>query len=233
MSSGNDSRIAPRVKIIPLHRISFKSLNPARVLPLGVRNISSTGFGLIPPPVAWETRPDSLVGQLTIGAEQLDIAARIVHLSQAIVGCQFQGDTAALSRLLEEYFKVELNALKARQINPAVLKQDPRGTPHWFVAENNSELYYVEKDGALVHFRLSVFGNSIDGGEGKPVTFGIEESDRTPEGDIRKGSVLIQTTQSLPREIVETAIRFIESIEKAPREVKDRLTGWIGKASRQ
>jgi hypothetical protein len=213
--------------------MSFAAIKPANLASFQVRNISSTGLGLIHPVKAFEQKPDLLEGTLTLGSHQLDLAARVVHLSQAIVGCRFEGDVQALKKLLDEYFRVEMNALQARQINPMVLKKDPRGTPHWFVAENNSELYYVENAGALAHFRLSVFGNSIDGGEGRPVSFGVEESDRTPEGDIRKGSVLIQTTETLPAEIVEAAIRFIEGIEKAPRGVKDRLVAWISAASKK
>jgi hypothetical protein len=221
-----ESRVAPRVRISPLHRIQFQCSEPQFAKfaqPIGVGNISSSGIAFIRSALPqWPGPTEQVGGLLLIGSHQLGIRARIIHLSTALVGCRFEGELASLQQAIDEYFKLELTAIQARPMNPSILKKDPRGTPHWFMAENNSELYYIENAGRVVHFHLSVFGNYIDGGEGKPTTYGHEQPDRDG-AELIKSSVLIHTTTDLPKDVVMGALRFLEGIDKVPREVRDQI----------
>lgn len=221
-----ETRVAARVRISPLHRITFDCHEPRVSAPVGVGNISASGIAFIRSSVpSWPGPSQYVAGQLLIGSKSLGIRARIVHLSTALVGCRYEGEFADLQSSIDDYFQLELTAMKARPINSSILKKDPRGTPHWFMAENNSELYYIENAGRIVHFHLSVFGNYIDGGEGKPTTFGHEQPDSGEE--LIKRSVLIHTTTDLPPDVVQGSLRFLESIEMVPGDVRTQILGMI------
>jgi hypothetical protein len=169
---------------------------------------------------------------------QFPIEARIAGLSSRVVECDLitaisLKDAQAATELrdtIESYFKVELGAIHMMRVNPAMVKSVPDGTPHWFYGDNNCSLYFVVSEGKIVRFSVSIFGNYIEGGEGKPMRYGQVTGDEAREAYQYKGASEVKWADRIPSDFTETISKFLFNISKLEPTFRFSISDMVGKA---
>ena len=203
----------PRVMIGPLHRVEF--IGPSGMV--RVVNVSPDGIGLFR-----NDAPDARAGQviegvLTIAGKPFSVAVEVRHVSPSVVGLRFKDVSAALNRAIEDYFRIEIVALKLRQMNPEFMKQDPEGTPVWFTDGRLNELYYVVKDGELKRFHMSFLGHYLEGGPDAPVRSGFapDESEEA-RGNSGQRAPLVDLGREASRQALELGQQLLVNVVALP-----------------
>jgi hypothetical protein len=218
----------PRVTLDPLHAVSFELMEGAAKIDLG--NLSISGMGLFASSLPSEVKNNDLLeGILHCGSERVKATARVVHLGQVLIGCQFVGHDAEVNRLVQSYFSLELNALSMISVRSELLQEDPDGTPHWIHGKNNCELFFVSKDERVIRFNLTFFGNYVEGGEEMRPKYGqIMEEDDGLGKPRHKSSALIRWDPALAAQLEPYALRFLGSVpylEESHRKAISRVLG--------
>jgi hypothetical protein len=201
-----------RVKLVPLHAVSFELGDDAKTI--GLSNLSISGMGLFSESLPTGLKNDDLIeGHLICGTQKAKISARIVHIGKQITGCQFVGHDADVNKLVQSYFSLELSALTMISVKPELLQEDPDGTPHWIHGKNNCELFFVSQGDRVVRFNLTFFGNYIEGAEGAKAKYGqiVEEDDGLGKPR-HKASALIRWDAQLATQLEPYALRFLSSV---------------------
>lgn len=215
-----------RVKLFPLHSVSFELVGWPKKTDLG--NLSISGMGIftesLPPGIKAN---DLLEGVLVCGGAQAKVTARVVHVGNTMTGCQFVGHDSEVNRLVQSYFNLELSALTMISVRPELLQEDPDGTPHWIHGKNNCELFYISRGEQVVRFNLTFFGNYIEGGAEMRAKYGqIVEDDDGAGKPRHKASALVRWDASLASQLEAYAVRFLASIphlEDAHRKELSRM----------
>lgn len=230
-------RTSLRVRIRPLHGIGFllgpvnrekdaasrglltvfEALRPARrppaaPPPVPVMNISLSGIGLLRSALThWPAPGSAMDGRLVVGSGSHALQLRVAHHTHDIVGCSFVDPPAEVPAAIESHLGTEIEALTMAHLGPEVLPPHDDGTPHAFHGEQNSELFFVERDGRIVHFRLAFLGNYLEGGEGRPVRFGVitREHDLAPE---HTDHATVHFLQNIDAGQLAATMRFIGAI---------------------
>lgn len=221
----------PRVKIGSLHRIEFLRVGQPSAR---LANVSTLGMGLIKADAESANVGDRISGELKIGERSYPTSATVRHASGVVVGCEFNDVTHAMARAIEEYFRIEILGLKLRRMNPQYMKADPEGTPAWFTDGGSNELYFVQKDGAIRRFHMSILGNYLEGGEKKPVRTGhvVDENDQAGHdgGRLAKASAMVELNPEASRQAIELARQLIRIVAELEPKDRDALEGLLGAA---
>jgi len=202
-----------RVRLLPLHKIEFNQKSPNVANGIQLSNLSISGAGFIRNSAAsWPAHGSVLCGSLNVDGKTVPVALKIVHNSPAIVGCAFEGETTELERTIDQFFKVELAAIKMEVLQTKPVKGIASGKAFWFRGPHNCELYFVEDPSGVVLFHLSVFGNYIESGESGVLSFGtvVSDGDASEMAPLSSNNIKKQT--SVPNETLEAAMKFIENV---------------------
>ncbi len=200
----------PRVRVTTLHRILFQRLRDSLRDPLELANISTQGIGLMRRNVGAIQTGQKITGELMINENGYPIELEVRHLSEHVVGCQFIGSTPVLTKAIEEYFRIEILALRLNRVDEAYLKQDPNGRVSWFTDGGQNEVHFVSDEQGVLNFHMSFLGNYIEGGRGRPLRCGhIVEDTRI----YHKGSALLDLSEPVTDEILELGKLLIDNVE--------------------
>ncbi len=223
---------APRVQLVPLHHVAFKKKGaPAGEPLLRMTNLSATGLGFAKDSAPdWPKEGGTLSGQLVLGEQEFDVTLKIVYITPAKVGGHFIQPPMALKRAVEQYFDLELAALNLDEVRPELLKPEPNGQPHWFIASDHCELFYVEKDGRVSHFHLHFFGTYMETDESGKLRYGKVDEGHTPDKPSAKESALIQPVPKPDVAIFEAAVKFVRNIEKADPLARETICNILSQA---
>lgn len=202
-----------RLHIDPFLEVKYRVIERGMPeLELGVANLSITGLSFYP---AIELdrlikRNTTFFGQLVLPTARFPLELKIVHTDNGVVGCAFQGEYSQVQNEIRRFFAHEIAALEMVEVKREILKDEPDGDPRLFRGRNNCELFLVEKNGQLVRFQLSIFGNYIEGGKGLRTRVGtlVPESQRNKY----KGSTLVRLVSELPPEMKDAALKFIDHV---------------------
>ncbi|MCM2324156.1 MAG: PilZ domain-containing protein [Oligoflexia bacterium] len=218
----------PRIRMLPLHAVSFRVTDPAALGEVSVANISAEGIGLVPKPGSWPAPGGILAGELRIGEGLSEVKAEVRHANERLVGCRFvQIPEGFRDRVLQAFF-TELSALRMVRVNPEVLQRVDDGVPSLFVGDNGCELYLVEgPDGVLVRFTISFFGNVLEGGaDGK--LQGGQLQDEDSDGEPRyKGSAMHVATGPVSEDLLLTARKLLSNVEGLSPATREKLNALL------
>lgn len=201
-------RAAPRIRIGPLHSTAFTWHAAGGQVNVPVANLSASGVALLRSALPGPPGP-AMEGLLQLGDRREPVALEPVHTTHDVVGCAFRAPGAALVDAINAHLAAELRALEMVRAEEATLAHDGPGHAVWFHGGENSELYYVERGGRILRFRLSFLGNFLEGGEGRPVRFGVLTCDRDLARD-RAGEV--HWLRKINAEQLATTLRFVSSV---------------------
>lgn len=213
-----------RISLLPLHHISLRLLEPASEQTHFLSNVSTSGLGIVRKTMNIALKANQTVrAELRFGSTGLPITMKVIHVSDAVVGCEFQGDLTEVQKRVNEYFDLEFGALNLLQVNPEMLQEDPDGQPHLLHGDNGCELYLISQGSKIIRFNLTFFGNHIEGGNGKPTRFGQVIEDGPLEKVRYKGSNLIRWNSEKKSNLIASATRFINGIKFLTSEQKEGL----------
>lgn len=204
---------APRVRLHETHRVRFEGRGEALPGPLPLINLSVEGIGFANFGRKWPATPHAFEGSLIIRDKVYPVRAELLYVAPSVAGARLLEKPPELREEFLKYFFGEMAAARMKQVNSAVLQQDADGTPHFFVGENNCEVYYVENAGRLVHFHVSFFGNYFAMEKGGALKVGIVEEDTAEDKPGYKGATLVKPSQLSP-EIILAAEQFLMNVEK-------------------
>ena len=233
---GREKPRAPRVPLVPLHRVTFTAHLPEaepRVIP--VANISSGGMGLIrDESVRLPRVGEQIKGTLNVDGEQFAIVMKVAHQSGKLTGCQFIATPATLKDCVERYFSAELTGKSLSEVNPEILKAEVDGRPRWFRGKGSSEIYLVQgADNGLVRFRASFLGLTVEGAKGKSLRHGFVTSsdpvlDEDGEGAKYKGSPLAHYVAGRPpADVLQAIQRLVGQVHGLPQSLKTEILTMI------
>jgi hypothetical protein len=204
----------PRVRVTTLHHILFHRLKDRSRNPISLGNISVKGMGLIRAGAPDARSGMRIKGELEINATGFVIDSEVRHESGSVLGCQFLGEFDALSQAVENYFRIEICALRLNRVDEAYLKSDPAGQVSWFTDGRQNEVYFVTDANGILSFHVSFLGNYIEGGRTVPLRCGHVVEDTEIRG--HKGSTLSALDQSVSADILALGHMLIDNLEKIP-----------------
>ncbi|MEK6580049.1 MAG: PilZ domain-containing protein, partial [Bdellovibrionota bacterium] len=184
-------RVSTRVAVRPLHNI-YLVLGEDKTQ-IELINISVTGIGALHTQRApWPSPGQDIRASLHINSDVFDIQLKIVHFTNGLVGCLFVKPDPSFQKAIKKYFTVELSAIAMTQVHAEVMQEAEDGKPHWFLGENNCELYFIENaDHKITRFHLSFFGNFFEN-DGHTLRYGQITSSSREFKPGMKGSDLVR-----------------------------------------
>lgn len=213
---------ASRVRLMPLHDVYFRPLGETGE-PVVVANLSSTGMGLVRETGRFWPQPEAMVqGELVLPRKTFKVQIKVVRNTPSIVGCAFLSTPTELFDAIQEYFKVELNALQLSEVKQEILKEETDGTPKLYRSAKNCELFIVEAEGQIVRFQLSFLGHFFEGARGQPLKYGFIHGD-DKEKPKYKGSSLVRFTSNVPTDVLEAATKFILNVEGLSKNYRETI----------
>lgn len=197
-----------RFRLKPFQNVTFQLAESKATILVG--NLSVTGVGLLQNSLKVWPEGDLLKGSLVIDGKKYPVTIKVIHENSGIVGCSFQNPESRLQKAIENYFRIELAALKLVHVET---KSKTHGdeTATFFSGQNNCDLFIREKNKKLVAFSLSYFGHYFEGTGKKLLMIGQKATDAQTTA---KGYSLVKVAQKMDDGIVEGALRFIENIEQ-------------------
>jgi hypothetical protein len=208
------SERAPRVPLLPLHRVEFRARDGMAASALRLANISTSGMGLLRDSGdGWPDVGAVISGDLAFEETIHAVSARIVHRSERVVGTAFVAPTPALRALVNRYFQVELEAVSMVETPPDMLQAEADGTPRWLHGANNCELFFVTRVDEIARFQITIFGTFIEwlGGDNPPRVGEVVEDESATK--VRyKGSALVGRLRGSRDELLKIAERFVLGI---------------------
>jgi hypothetical protein len=158
-----------------------------------------------------------LRGEIDFKGRKHLFEAKLVHVSGEIAGCAFVSRQLEFVRAFQDYFELELSALRLNRMNPEHLKKEPDGEPRFFHG-NDCELFFVETPQSgggwkLARFHLSFLGNYFEGELGKSVRYGYVIEPEDKDKPSHAASDLIRFTNA-PPEMMAAAARFVENVRE-------------------
>lgn len=223
---------APRVQLVPLHHVAFrkKGAEPGDPM-IRMTNLSATGAGFYRDSAPnWPKEGGTLSGHIVLGEKEYEVTLKIVYLTPNRVGGHFIQPPLALKHAVEQYFDLELAALKLDEVRPELLKEEPDGQPHWFIASDHCELFYVERDGRVSHFHLHFFGTYMETDKSGKLRYGKVDESHSPDKPSAKESELIQSTSKPDSAVFEAAVKFVRNIEKADPLARETICNVLSQA---
>ena len=205
----------PRTPPRPLHNIAFAIQSPPHSELIPIANISSSGIGFFKTPSMQWPAPGSIIkGELLIQNQRFRLAAKIIHHSGIIVGCEFILAPQELSRAILQYFSFEISAQTLTEVKPEILQREPDGIPHWYRSKDGSELFLVEDGDKIARFYLNFLGIEVEGGAALKTSF--FHTNLTP-------GVLTAP----PSELIDAALRFVQSAAILSEQQKKALSYYL------
>jgi len=220
---------APRIKISELHNVVFHRRSVTSIDPIALTNISTKGLGLKRTHMGDVQIGAVIKGDIEINDRRWPIEAEVRHLNESTLGCQFVGQTEAVSRAIQEYFRVEICGLQLNPVDEAYLKKDPLGRVTWFTDGRQNEIHMVcDEQRKILSFHMAFLGNYIEGGADLPVRCGHIVEDSAFGVEKHKASALVDLSDETSVEILRLATLLIDQVEKLPfdqaRQLKALLT---------
>ncbi len=211
---------APRVAVEPLHRIWFIRTAPAPLGIVRVANVSTTGIGLVRAPgIACAAEGDTITGMIAVVRASYPMTLRVVRVSGDVVGCAFAAVSPRFVAALEDHLRVELGALGDGDVRPG-RRRLPSPTVREFHGPGSSELYLVEHDARVALFCLVFHGYYLEGGEDRPVRFGVLSADGSLHDAI---DPMIGALDMIEAEQLAMVIRCISAIPGLAPSARDAI----------
>lgn len=219
---------SPRVRLTPLHRVSFFPSSEKTDIPILLSNISVTGMGLLAADAPEYKVGQEIAGSLHINNENFEIGARVRHVSQRVYGCEYIAHDSLLQQAIEQYFRVEILALNLTSVDESFLKPDPHGKVSWFTDGRQNEVYCVSDRDGLLNFHMTFLGNYIEGERGKPLRAGFtREDDESSDDPGHKQAALLEFSDIDTPTILDLASMLIRNVEKMPPDLQKELGLWL------
>jgi hypothetical protein len=164
---------AHRVHISLLHNLHYLPKTPPFYDKVKIGNISLSGLGLYVKDIASAPKANTHIqGKLSVEGVEIQVELLVKQKVGDLLGCSFKAPDNDLISFLRNYFEVELEVFSLQVNNPTVSENLER---YHLVGSPLCELWWespIPSAGALSFFRMSFFGNYLEGGTGQKVRYG-------------------------------------------------------------
>lgn len=216
-----------RINILALHHIHFRRAGAPESESIQIANLSIKGIGFVKTPGLVWPKPGALIqGTLTINNENYEVTPKVARVTEQVVGCSIENSQHGLIDAIARYFKLELTAQKMTKLRKEHLNPVSEGEPHYFVGENNCDLYYVESADQLLYFYVTFFGNHIEWKPGQKLKFGmIDEGIYRDKASHKKTPTVVATSgfSGFSEEMLDSVVRYVDNINELDTPIKKKI----------
>jgi hypothetical protein len=203
---------AGRFSINILHhvRLVISDSSQSKDLEVSLKNISPSGLAMVINNSSISIKINNKIdAKIYFSQKVLNISLIPRHIHNEIVGCQIDKGLKEYSAQFEEYF---LEESLASEMFP--IKNDE--THFWYSTEQNrSTLQYEIHHGKIINFTLTILGNAIQVDKNGTATFSFLVNTNSKEQE----KVFVKIHE-FPDEIVVLCLRFMQSVEIVPENIK-------------
>lgn len=198
---------APRIKPSPLHGLIWRG-NAGEQWPIENLSVSGIAFEAGSAPGSLQ-EGHTIEGSVCFDQEKYYVAAKVVHVSDRGVGCQFVSPTAELQSRILNRFHIEISALRMVAAKSGFLKAEPDGQPFWMHWGEHCELHYVFQGEKVIRFSATLFSDYVEAGIEQPAQFGRLMEEPRDSAHKHAASILVSARKEIPEELIEIFRRFI------------------------
>lgn len=217
ISDGNPYVRSPRIRLLLADGARFETADGAYPL----LNISESGLGLL----AENSAAGRMSGTLFLGSETLPVELEVVRQTGTFVGARFVSDTTPVRSVLRRLFLEEIRATEMSQVSGRELQVES-GTPRWYYAPGNYELFYVEREGKPERLEMEWNGRVVAANHGERARIGhLHEESREKPGHPK--SSLVDWEGEIGDEDRTKAIRILENVAGLDPAVRGMLVGML------
>lgn len=215
-----EPRRSPRIRLLLSDVARFETDDG--VFPL--LNLSESGLGLL---AENGLEGERLSGRLYLGAETVPVEIQVVRRDGAKIGARFLGDASSVRGALRRQFTEELEATGMTEVAQPGGVED--GTPHWYYAPGNYELFYLEEDKKITRLEMGWGERVLRAKAGEGLRGGrVPAEAREKPGHAR--SDLVQWEREVPAVDRTKAVRIVENIPGLAVEVRRTLVEMLRSA---
>lgn len=219
-----------RLKSVEKYGLKFSRVDKYILRPMKVQNLSPSGLALSREEFVFSPKVgEKLEGRLELDGITLSCGLLVRHVTEGVVGCQYVGpDSDRIRHQLEEYFAVELLALRLRFAEERQAEQINGCWLHCLSDGYQSEVAYNFTDGRVEYFHLAFLGMYVEGGDGQPLKFGCVV--KNPVREEIRGHIF-GAKETNPNEtigVIRLARRLISKMAQVPPEVRQALLLELG-----
>lgn len=195
---------SPRIRLL----LSDAARLETEVGDFPILNLSESGIGFL---AEGATLPTRLKANILLSGEQVALELEIVRRNGGQMGARFLGDAKEIRAALRRQFTEEIRATEMSEVDSAHLARDAAGTPRWFYAPGNYELFFLEAEGSVVRVEIEWNGRVVAGYENEALRSGtIEPEDRQEPGHSK--SALVKWESEVKESDRAKAIRIVENV---------------------
>lgn len=202
-SKSSAANRSPRIRLLLADGARLETSDGAFAL----LNISDTGLGF----ASEEELPrTTFAGVLYLGEISLPVEVEVVRQTGTLVGARFVGNSGPLRATLRQLFLEEIRATEMSEVTsrPPV---EEEGTPRWFYAAGNYELFFVEKNGVAARLEMEWSGRVVMASSGAPARIGhLPPEAREKPGHAK--AALVEWDEAFGEEDRAKAIRILENV---------------------
>ncbi len=220
---GGGSADAPKSKIQRSPRVRVSLLDESVFVTAGgkafpLRNLSETGLALV---TNGEPFPDEASGELSVAGQKISLDLRVVRRNGDEVGAVVGNGASELRGLLRRVFADEFHALEMTEVDAKLQKKVALGSPRWFYAPGNYELFFVEHEGKVIRFEMEWNGNFLSYDNGV-LRFGIVEKD-VREAASHARSSLVKWGDEVSADHKRKGLRLLENVPSLEAPIRQQL----------
>ncbi|RZA08312.1 MAG: hypothetical protein EOP11_05195 [Proteobacteria bacterium] len=209
---------SPRIRLLLADGARFET--EARAFPL--LNISDTGLGLY---AENDIPAGNLSGVLHLGDISLPIELEIVRQTGTLVGARIVGNPGVLRATLRQLFLEELRATEMNEVSARADEGEP-GTPRWFYAAGNYELFFLEENGQVLRLEMEWSGRVVSARKGEAPRSGhLPKETRDKPGHAK--ATLVEWEGPISEEERAKAIRILENVPGLEPAVRGQLVALL------
>lgn len=144
----------------------------------------------------------------------IDVQLKVIRANNLTLGVEIFSDRKLWVGFLKNNFAIELEGGLLRLISPELLNPVESGTPWWFFAPENRELYFIVDDEKVTQFHFTYQNMHFQAVDGKLI-FGKLKTEPRLGPQHANSSILIEDL-GLQLAPIEEAMRFLSNIERLP-----------------
>jgi len=164
---------AHRVHVSILHNLNFLPNDPPFADKVPIGNVSLSGIGLYVKDLKTAPKPPSNIsGKLSVEGVEVEVTLEVKQKLGDLLGCSFVNADKDLIQFLRNYFEVELEVFSLKPETPILTEKTEQ---NHLTGSEKCQIWWqntIPQTGALLNYRLSFFGNFIEGGTRTKVRYG-------------------------------------------------------------
>lgn len=141
-----------------------------------------------------------LEGSLHLGSYGFPVKIKIVRADSKSLGCAFAQEYPQIKTILEKKFALELKALQLKKADDRIGKDTVSGIAHWYTDDLNCDLYYIEKLGKVISYRIIYFDYLVEFNEPSSAL-------------LRIGNHILKPNDKSLEQLKSGLMRFVNNIE--------------------